>query len=254
MTMHEIMYPKPFLKEVIVRFDFSTVVAGLAAQLPPKISNSVLKRFPLLEPKKVQSKEFEISGSELKTRTAEATEWTFYGKEREKRFVVVPNAAIVSIKKYLSYESLKADLVDPLRVMSSELADLTFSRIGLRYVNVIELPEGDPLSWDGYVNEKILGIIDFHEEKQYLSRAFHILEYNFDGQALKFQFGIINPDFPAVIRKRQFVLDMDSYFHGAYDFDQVWSCLDAAHEKIQAFFEKSITDRTRLLMGRPLHG
>jgi uncharacterized protein (TIGR04255 family) len=254
MNIHKVVYPKPFLKEVIVRLDFSTAIGSLATQLPAKISNSILKRFPVLEPKKVQAKEFEISGSEITTRTADGTEWTFYGKEREKKFVVVPSAAIVSVKKYVSYESLKADLEDPLKVMSGELADLRFSRIGLRYVNVIEMSDGDPLSWAEYVNEKILGIIDFHEEKQYMSRAFHILEYNFDGQALKFQFGIINPDYPAVIRKRHFVLDLDSYFHGAYDFDQVWSSLDAAHEKIQSFFEKSITDKTRTLMGRSAHG
>ncbi|BCV48515.1 TIGR04255 family protein [Shewanella algae] len=121
------------------------------------------------------------------------------------------------------------------------------SRIGVRYINSIELTEKNPLEWSEYLNENILGIVSFHACEN-ISRVFHILEYNFDGQALKYQFGLPNPDYPAVIKKKQFILDLDSYFTGAFDEKDIYFCINQCHHKIQELFEKSITDKTRNLM------
>jgi len=244
----DISYRKPFLKEVIIKFDFSSPITELAKSLPPKISHSALTKFPISEPKKTHSSELMISPTEVKQKTEESMEWTFHGKEREKTLVIGPAAFVVMVRKYTTYEMMKTDMQNTIKTVFDSFPDIKISRIGLRYVNVIEVTGEDPLAWDSYINEKILGIIDFHESKEYLSRAFHILVYNFDGQSLKCQFGIVNPDYPAVIKRKQFILDLDSFYHGAFDLTETLNNLDKSHERIQEFFEKSITDETRTLM------
>ena len=247
-----ICYKKPFLKEVIFRIDFPSPIEGIESNLPQNISKAALKKFPISEPKKMHAQEFQISGPSIQTKTSEVTHWVFHGKQREKHLTIAPNAIIFSIKKYISYE----DFIGDTRVIISEFykkyKDLSASRVGLRYVNILDITEENPLDWSKYIKENMLGIIDFHGEQNgeqtCLTRSFHILEYNFEGQALKFQFGIANPDYPAVVKRKQFVLDIDSYFHGAIEEKEIFDCVQMAHEKIQDFFEKSITDNTRQLM------
>lgn len=65
---------------------------------------------------------------------------------------------------------------------------------------------------------------------------------------MKQQFGIANPDYPAVIRKKQFVIDIDAYAHGVFELADIKQFLVDSHSKIQDIFEKSITDETRALM------
>ena len=172
----------------------------------------------------------------------------FHGKEREKSLIIEPSAVIQTARKYGTYEVFIEEITDVLAAFFANYKDLSASRVGLRYVNIIEPEDEDPLAWIAYINEGILGIIDFHEEKHCVTRAFHILEYNFDGQAIRYQFGIANPDFPAAIKRKQFVLDIDSYFNGAFERQEIMGTPLKSHEKIQELFEKSITDTTRSLM------
>ena len=81
-----------------------------------------------------------------------------------------------------------------------------------------------------------------------MTRAFHILEFNFSGRHVKYQFGIANPDYPAIVKKKEFVLDLDSYIFGLHGFNDAIECVNNCHSKIQELFEDSITDATRSLM------
>ncbi len=242
-----ICYKKTFLKEVILRVDFPSPLPGLEKALPPSIANAILKKFPIAEPQKVQSREFQFSDQNFQANSKEVTKWVFHGKEREKTITVLPESIVITTKNYKTYEDFVDNIHSVLDAFYKEYKDLGANRIGLRYVNVVDPDEGNPLSWNDYIEEKILGIIDFHDG-QYLTRIFHILEYNYDGQAIKFQFGISNPDYPALIKRKQFVLDIDSYFHGTFTLTEIMDNIVQAHEKIQELFEKSITKKTKDLM------
>lgn len=241
-------YKKPFLKEVILRIDFPSPLPGLEKAIPANISNKTLKSFPIAEPQKTHAQEFQFAGAGFQAKSSEIMRWVFHGKEREKTVIIEPNALIFTIRKYKTYEDFIEEINGIVAEFYQAYKELNASRIGLRYINIVEPTDEDPLAWSKYINERILGIIDFHKEKNCITRAFHILEYNFNGQAIKYQFGIANPDFPAVVKRKQFVLDLDSYFNGAFEHHEVRECIETSHEKIQEIFEKSITDETRTLM------
>lgn len=133
-----------------------------------------------------------------------------------------------------------------MRIFCEVFPEIRANRIGLRYINVLEVDEDhqNPLDWGKFVDSKLLGITDFHK-KERLSRAFQILEYNFDEDSLKFQAGIANPDYPAKIKRRQFVLDIDASSIGAFEFQEMIAKVNVGHGRIQELFEASITDATR---------
>lgn len=175
-------------------------------------------------------------------------QWVYHGRNREKTLTITPDIFLIRNQKYASFEAFHEDFDHVLKTLFEAQNDLSVSRVGLRYINVLDTPGDEPLAWADYVNQGMLGIIDMHKGVETLTRAFHIVEFNYDGQQVKFQFGIANPDYPAPIRRRQFVLDIDSYFTGALTQEDVAHCVDNAHEKIQALFEESITENTRSLM------
>ena len=241
----ETCYKEPFLKEVIFRIDFPSPIESLRKSVPRDLLKEISKRFPISEPRKGHTQEFQFSGSSFQAKSNEVTQWLYFGKEREKTLILDTTALIISIATYKTYEAFLCDVKHVLDVFFKVFAEISAARVGLRYVNLIDLNESEPFSWKDYINEKILGIIDYHTEKQFLTRVFHIVEYNFDGLAVKYQFGIANPDYPAHIKRKQFVLDIDAYSHGAFDYGDIVAFIGAAHSRIQDIFEKSITDKLR---------
>jgi len=244
----DICYKRPYLKEVICRLDFGTKVERFMKALPPKVAKAALVRFPIFEPQKGQTQEFLLSSTGFQTRTEETVQWTYHGKNREKTLVIAPQAMIFTNRRYQSYEEFLSDIDGVVDSVFEDEKDLTVARLGVTDINVIELEEGDPLAWGKYVNEQMLGIIDTHKDQGALSRVFHIVEFNYDYVHVKFQFGVPNPDYPALIKRKQFVLDIDAYVQGALTRQDVTGSIELAHQKIQDLFEASITETTRQLM------
>jgi len=104
------------------------------------------------------------------------------------------------------------------------------------------------LDWRDYIESSMLSLFAFPQDKAKLSRIFHILEYAFEEFNIRYQFGMNNPDFPAPIRQRIFVLDMDAYHQGAITPAEIGAALDKYHGSIQDLFEQSITDGLRRVM------
>jgi uncharacterized protein (TIGR04255 family) len=157
------------LKDAVLRIDFAAPVIELSEKLNTKILKAALSRFPISEPKKVQTQEIQILEGGISANTKEVTQWSFYGKEREKALLMSPDALVVQVtNSYKSYEIFTGDFFHVVSALNDSHADIVVTRIGVRYVNVIDLPNGDPLDWDDYINEKMLGIIDIHNKKIYL--------------------------------------------------------------------------------------
>jgi uncharacterized protein (TIGR04255 family) len=241
----DICYKKSFLKEVIVRADFSSPVDTLATTIPPKIGNAALERFPVSEPRKTIAEELQLSAKDIQRKRQEFTEWNYYGRNREKRLVISPTVAFVTHSLYSTYEVLKQDFLSVLSALFHAFPDLRASRLGLRYINKIELSGADPLQWNEYIDKGLLGLFDRFTDQEHVRRLFNIAEFNFDDLQVKFQFGVPNPDFPAPIIRPLFALDIDAYLQGLQEFSDLSANIDSAHDRIQALFEESITDRLR---------
>jgi len=125
---------------------------------------------------------------------------------------------------------------------------ITTSRLGLRYINEIKTESKNPLDWSDYIQKNLLHLFKYKEDRNYLSRLMHNMEYNFDNFNLRFLYGIANPAYPARITQNLFVLDFDAYIHASILREEVLNHFDSFHGKIQKNFERVITDKLREVM------
>jgi uncharacterized protein (TIGR04255 family) len=158
---------------------------------------------------------------------------------------ITPNAVLVQRQKYSTYEELKTEFFDVLNAFLDVYSDAVISRFGIRFINEITLDVGAPTNWDGYLNAQLLATLAFFPNPNELCRVFNIVELNFGDLNLKFQFGMHNPDYPATIKRKSFILDLDAYYVGLLDRQEIVSNVDRAHEHIQELFERSITAKLR---------
>lgn len=241
----EICYKKNFLTAVIARIDFVSPVAKIADNLPKNLSKRILSYFPIDEPKSAFTQKIRVAAKRFETRKEEFTEWNFFGRNREKRLVIRPNFFFINYEKYQSYGDLRSEFSDISNEFFKNFDQLQPSRLGLRYINEIKLDEKDPIEWSEYISSDLLGLFSYSVEMANPIRIFHNIEFIFDDFILRFQFGIHNPDYPAPIRQKVFVLDYDAYFNGPIETPDIPSFLDKYHEAIQNIFESNITGKLR---------
>lgn len=243
----DIHYRKNYLSEVIARVDFASPILEVKEKLPKNITSEALKNFPIQEPRKIIAQELRFSAREFGGKQSESMEWTFHGRKREKKLVINPNAVFVQYFQFDRYETFKDEFLSVISPFLESFSDAQLSRIGLRYINNFEFNEAEPLNWESYINSRLLGNLNFFEvhEKAQLSRMFNVLDVNTGDFNLRIQFGMINPDHPAPIRKKEFTLDFDAFYQGAQEGRELTEKLNQFHTKIQDMFERSITDTLR---------
>jgi uncharacterized protein (TIGR04255 family) len=248
--MHEDKhYDRPFLKEVIARVDYADPTGELASRpIPKAVKEAALKAFPISEPIETVADQVQLSVGEMRHKSKTFVEWNFHGENRTKRLAIAPEYAFVSYTQYESYEILRADFLDVLRLLFSEHSSLVAHRLGLRYINTINRKDRDPLEWSDLIEGKLLGLVRAFSDEKTASHLFNVAEFLEEDFRMKFKFGIPNPDYPAPIRRPQFVLDLDGFFPGPLDFSDIEVDLDTAHDRIQDLFETSITTTLRELM------
>lgn len=242
----KVCYERTYLAEVIARVDFALPLPNVNAKLPAPVRKEALRRFPIEEPRNVVARELQIGpeAGALHSSEREMVEWHFWGRRREKELVINESFMLVRYNQYTSYEGLQADFIALLKAIGESFPDVSGRRVGLRYVNKIT-NDRDPFDWSHEIASPLLGLFGFCQDRESLTRVFHVIELNDADHQLRFNFGVLNPDFPAPIRKREFVLDLDGYMAGLQDQREILATLDRAHRQIQYLFESSITDELR---------
>lgn len=124
------------------------------------------------------------------------------------------------------------------------------NRIGLRYINEITLPDGNPLDWDTLINEKLIASVKacFDDHDMAMVRSLHQVQILENDATMLFHYGLYNPDYPAVLTRRQFILDIDSFKIGTIPGNEVLSTFKQLNEICEKMFEESIEDGLRQRM------
>ncbi len=246
------LYPKNFLNQVIIRIDFSNPIEELRSEIPKKLNTKALKFFPILEPRDAYlghlSLEITAKDSEdvPQFEKKKMKDWIYFGKDREKELHINVDALFIVYTKYESYKQLHDDFIAISEPLFSEFETFGIKRIGLRYINIISLSEANPTNWKKYLNKNLLCTFNLCDNQKIISRAFHVLELKIEDIQLRFQYGMHNRDYPAIIRKKEFVLDFDAYFEGLIQNpSEINSYLEKCRKPIKKLFEGCILDPLR---------
>lgn len=240
-------YKRNFLNKVIVRIDFLNKISLLNKQIPKNISNVIQSHFPIVEPRESILSELQIKAPNIRElEPKKILDWNFYGKNRKKHLHINWENMFIVFFEYNSFVELKNYFLDITEKLFENFSnELQVKRLGLRYINSIEVSSKNPFYWGSYLNTNLLSIFKITEDKKQIARAFNNLEINFGDFLLRFQYGMYNPDFPAPIRKKIFILDFDAYSNILFGINEIKAALPIYHENIVEYFEKSIKDGFR---------
>lgn len=244
-----ICYERNFLKEVVARIDLAAPVEGLEATLPDKLNDVALANFPLREPRHAVARELQISAKAVEEKRSEFTEWVFHGRLREKTLSIAPEWVYVSHKQYDRYEQFRDEFLDVASAFVVEFPAAGYNRLGLRYINQFELPDGDPTDWSGYLNDSMLPLFGLAGRPAQLTRAMHYTEFAEGDHQVRLQYGMHNPDFPAPVRRKLFVVDIDAFRSGLFQHGELATLLNTFHQTAQEVFEDAITAKMREVLG-----
>ncbi len=244
--MKDIRYKENPITEAIARIDFLNVIIEFRTEIHLDLGNVIKKIFPITESKELISRELQIEpNKEVKQLETKSTEWNFYDKKRNKRLCITENSMFIVHNKYEKYENFHDDFDSILDALFKYKPEIQVKRFGVRYINNIENIAGNPFDWNEIVNNNLLTIFDIPNDKSLISRAFHNLELNCGDYNVRFQYGMHNPDYPAPIKKKVFILDFDAYYGGIMSKADIEEFFPKFHLSIQELFEKSITNKYR---------
>src|SRR5207302_3519038 len=134
-------------KQVIARIDFRPL-EKMEPKGPPKSFYSAIKsRFPIPETKEIIAASLQI-GPEKATQTSQKRhEWLYYGKARSKYLAVSEGWLAVEYSTYRSFEGLRDDFLAAVDALCGAYEGVQVTRLGLRYIDNIELNEPGPTDW-----------------------------------------------------------------------------------------------------------
>lgn len=249
--MEEKTYKNTYLTRVIARIDFASPIEDLNKKIPKRFDQNALKLFPIKDPP-LNSVEtvFKVSQKNVSKVKEEIVKkiWIFNDENKFNRLELDMTHFALDVRKYNKYEKLKESFSKLAIILTEEFDEIVISKFGLRYINNIDIDEAEPTKWEKYLNKNLLSSLKIPKEEDVILRAFQTLILKYNGIIFRFRYGMNNPDFPAEIKKKIFVLDFDAYYEGLLESKNLQSKMDKFHEKIQTTFEDSITDELRKKM------
>lgn len=244
------IYKKNFLKKVIFRIDFDKVELGKLKSYLEKIS----KAFPVIEEEKSEEGviNFDLKTKELKQESTSLISWNIYNKQKTIKIKIHPSFLTIEYFNYKDSSELLANISIAANFLK-EFEIKTIKRLGLRYINEIKVEIKDPLDWSTYINDKLLGSIDFIKDNQKkIARAMGFIVFKEDFGDINFNYGLWNSAYPNEISEGIFILDFDG--HSKFPLDTEGIDLDSLvkeyNKAIEDLFENSIKEGLRNILNK----
>ena len=245
-------YRQNYLTQVIIRVDYDALPA-LQSQEPTELSNRVKARFPIVTGTPVAKivVNFSPAGSGVQQQLV--------GKQWEHRKEAGGTKALFFTPDHLSLEygrgdydhfpPFRAEFDEAFNALVQLYPDVRITRIGLRYINQIRLEQGNPLDWETYLAAGLVTSVKAGiSNGATLVKSMHQLHVRRDNLNLLFHYGISNPEYPAAVSRREFVLDLDCHKMEVVPPNEVTTTITALNEMCESTFEASILPAFRALM------
>jgi uncharacterized protein (TIGR04255 family) len=243
------IYKKTYLTNVIFRVDFPKFV-----DTDPTKTLSILKdAFKDSFPDHVETPgglfEYQIDQEDFVIKKEKRVIWEFSDKEQSKKVTITPEFVSLEHKKYSNFETFFKDINLVFNFLTDVYKIKICKRIGLRYINQINLSSGDPLDWKGLIHPNLLSVEKgFTKDNEIILRSMHFLEAKEKENKLIFQFGLANSEYPNPIARKEFILDYDCSSKEEISISQIYDKVKEYNEMIVEWFERSITDDLRHMM------
>lgn len=231
------------LKTIVFRIDFNPPFRTFnQGGLSQDVLLIIKEEFPLIEPQQNIATEFRISPQGFNKQESTKNQITFFSPDRLNRLVVNEDSIIFSYNRYVHFSHLETTWGKIIKALyDRHQSELNANRIGLRYVNQIEKGSEDVFNWDKIIKPEMSCMFNIFEQKSNFLRSIGLSEIKIEEGILRMQYGMHNPDYPALIAKKIFLLDFDASFNGIMDRDDILRKIPYFHSEIKKAFINSIT-------------
>lgn len=239
-------YKNNFLKKVIykVNFDETNEISEDSIRKYKEALGSNYDPLSLIEQKGliIQGK-----GSDFSTVPDNHSIWKIEAKDGT-HFVEIDRSSFAIIfNDYDRFSSAYTHIETTFNQFFEQINSIKdIRRVGLRYVNEIEIKAADFTKWSDFIQECLTKHFDFYQDTSKLRRSMHsdVIAYDED-TSINLNYGIFNKYFPAPIVEPQFILDIDAYSTFAVKVQDCLGMLKKYNEAIAIYFERSITEGLR---------
>ena len=246
-------YAKNFITQFLLRADFVTGTVPMVQ--PQEELLASLDGFPVRNQQNRTRSEVRIrktpQGPTKDTHTINFVENNFFTEDKSRRVALCSEYFFLEEKRYEGYDEARAQFLDVLDAAAAQYPGMKLRRLGMRYINEIKLPEADAGPglgadfWEKYINPLLLGGLRFAANDGALARHMCSTELNYGADRATIRYGIFNGEYPKPNRRREFILDIDTYTVTALAPADATAKLDEFHSAARSVFEAAITDALR---------
>jgi len=238
-------YNKNFIKKVIAKIDFASPTAFFSPESIEAAVVEIKKRFPISEQSTAAQQNIKLTSEGVESTKTEFPEWVFRGADREKALKVNKLFIEVLLTKYYSQDDFKNDLIIPISHLLATNPKTTINRTGIRFINVFDFPIDSFAATQEYFARSITAHYTDMSDIDKCSRSFMINEFVENDKKIRIQSGFVNPDYPAIIKRNHFILDLEAYYDFPHLINDVETYFKALHDLIEFKFESLITTKLR---------
>ena len=233
-------YARNFLKKVICRLDFP-VILRLRGDSPAALQETLKSRFPKSAESvvlAVKREESVTDGAQLKIEEP-VTQWEFRTRDNASKLTLSRSFLVLETQAYAEFAPFYESFAAAFSSLQEQYSPQVYTRLGLRYINVVERERGDALDWAGWFAPELIAHLRFAYPGALLQAMERTTVQTGSGRAV-LQYGINNPDFPAPIVRREFVLDIDCYTDEDMEPGEVISKLGSLNVDAVDLFERAV--------------
>ena len=189
----------------------------------------------------------ENADGEIKT-THEPKSWYFHESEdiNDSPLIieVSKNYCLIDyrcdLREYEGYPAFKEEYIDLIIKSLSVFEIKEFTKIGLRYINNINCPKGNPLKWKDIIVDELLfdDLLNKYDSPSRLMSEFMFEKNDF---FINFHYGIFNTEFPNPIARKEFTLDFDCMCKNETNVNEISEVVNDMHDTILELFKENVT-------------
>lgn len=239
-----IKYKNNYLTNVVVQIDYSPV-KRFFEDIPRDIIEKLKGEYIFQQGIPVKEVQVNMNtGARIETAIPV---WVFKSSDNYLIIQLLQNVIKFDFTKYTTFEDLMFHVKKVTSLLDNDVKSIM--RLGLRYINQIDLEEGSPADWSEYIDDSLIAPIEkwCMNSKLNIARVMSQIVLNEEEYSLNFNYGIFNPIFPNSIMQKQFILDFDCSCKNI-EFTELNDYLYKFNLAITNSFEKSIKEPLRKKM------
>jgi len=214
--------------------------------IPGFLYEKVKEQFPNKEQKLIQEISITQNAHGVRQRVQPSERAFFLATDRKTFMQVGPHLLAVNrLKPYAGWEVFKPKIEDAFRALATVVETKGLQRIGLRYINRIEIP-GHSVNLGEYFEFRPFRGQSLPQKNMTSFLVGCILSFADGRDACRLE---LTNAVPEKAENVSFVLDLDYFLNQprAVSEDQALEWVESAHQRIDELFEGCITDKLRKL-------